>query len=214
MKVDIRKLKAANVFASKEETRYYLNGVFFELDKAGLNFVATDGHRAIVIPQICDKEEFALAISLHPEGCNYIIPRDLIERIKLIRGIDECEIFFREGKITIEYEGNSYNGEAVDGTFPDYKRIMPDQDKIVKDEKARRKELTAKDRAQSYVDMYDVFEIGFNPAFLSDFAKINTILGYKNQGVRMTMIDRSSPVVITLGADRSLYTGVLMPMRV
>jgi hypothetical protein len=40
-------LGAAVAFASKDEARYYLNGVCLEIDARGVTYVATDGHRMI-----------------------------------------------------------------------------------------------------------------------------------------------------------------------
>lgn len=206
MQIELGKLKAANVFASKEETRYYLNGVFFEIVNGEAALVATDGHRLIKIP-----------VKASGEDQKVIIPRQLIDKIKPVRGVEMCDFLFSSsGAIEIEYDGNTYKGEAIDGTFPDYRRVIPDQKAEIAAEQRRRAKLKAAERSKKYAEDHDVFEVGFNPTLLADFAKINAFLGFKNSGVRMTLThDAKAPVVITMGGtNRDQYLGVLMPMRV
>src|SRR4051812_43815958 len=45
--INLRILAAAVPFASKDETRYYLNGVCLEIEPRAVTYIATDGHRMI-----------------------------------------------------------------------------------------------------------------------------------------------------------------------
>ena len=207
MQIELKKLKAANLFASKEETRYYLNGVLFEIENKQGHVVATDGHRLIKIPL----QERGHKIK--GDDQKVIIPREMIDKIKLVRGVEMCDLLFSStGAIEIEYDGTTYKCQAVDGTFPDYKRVIPDQDADAKTKQAARKRMT---KAQMEADAKDIFEVGFNPKFLADFAKLNETLGYKGAGVRLKTTDSQSPAIITMGGGMAdQYLAVLMPMRV
>ena len=207
-KIELGKLQAANLFASKEETRYYLNGVLFEINGGKLHLISTDGHRLIKIPvEIEGKKK--------PEDMKFIIPSSLIAKIKKARGADTVELSINKDEITIAYDGGTFTDKAIDGTFPDYTRVIPDQEAAVKNEKDRRKKLAQKVAAAEFAQGGDVFEIGFNPKYLADFAKVNELLGFKGSGVRLNAMDASSPVVVTMGGGmRDQYLAVLMPMRV
>lgn len=207
MQIELKKLKAANLFASKEETRYYLNGVLFEIENKQGHVVATDGHRLIKIPL----QERGHKIK--GDDQKVIIPRDMIDKIKPVRGVEKCDLLFSgSGAIEIEYDGTTYKGQAVDGTFPDYRRVIPDQEADAKTKEAARKKMT---KAQLEDECTDIFEIGFNPKFLADFAKVNETLGFKGAGVRLKTTSPQSPTIITMGGGMvDQYLAVLMPMRV
>ncbi|MBP1851402.1 DNA polymerase III subunit beta [Rhizobium halophytocola] len=108
---------------STEETRYYLNGIFFQTIEAGgdlkLRAVATDGHR------------LARADVDAPSGSEgmpgIIIPRKavgelqkLIENPELIITIElsDAKMRFTIGSVVI-------TTKLIDGTFPDYQRVIP-----------------------------------------------------------------------------------------
>jgi DNA polymerase-3 subunit beta len=117
-------LIAATQFAiSTEETRYYLNGIFLH-ETTGeegprLTAVATDGHR------------LARFHTLAPEGCagmpGVIIPRKAVAEIaRLIdKAKDDVAVSLSATKIRIEVEGFTFTSKLIDGTFPDYQRVIP-----------------------------------------------------------------------------------------
>jgi DNA polymerase-3 subunit beta len=122
--IDIRALKAAAIAAGTEQTRYYLNGVCVQHTPTGPVFVATDGHRLIA----------ARHDWLHnaPEAFEpVIVPLDLIKRIKLSRkSSDVATVTLSVGddgarKVAVDYAGGSVAAAAVDGTFPDWRRVIP-----------------------------------------------------------------------------------------
>lgn len=180
-------IKACRLFACDEETRHYLGGVFFEAVKGSVNLVATDGHRLI---KFLETSEF------EGEDVSFIIPSGLIDKIKYQRGEEQFDLEYENGQIKILYNGDTFVMAAIDGTYPDYHRVIPT---IPEDEK---REV--------------VKEIGFQPKFLGDFEKINKLIGRKGAGIRIEMIDSSAPVTITCGGikEASPYFAILMPMRV
>jgi DNA polymerase-3 subunit beta len=108
------------VFAvSDDETRYFMNGVFFEKEGNELVMVATDGRRLAYIHKNAgnDIEEFS-DIIIPPKILNIIMKRAGDEgNIKI--SVTDKTIFMRFG---------SYNLSSVliEGQFPNYRRVIPE----------------------------------------------------------------------------------------
>lgn len=119
---DLKGLIEKTRFAiSTEETRYYLNGIYLhEVAASGtLRAVATDGHR------------LAQAQIARPEGAKgmpgVIVPRKtVLELVKLIEGLDEeVEVSLSSSKIRFNAGNLVFTSKLIDGTFPDYERVIP-----------------------------------------------------------------------------------------
>lgn len=178
MQIDIKKLVAANEFASTEQTRFYLNGVLFEVKENKGRFVSTDGHRMIIFDFDCEGPD-----------CSVIIPSTLIKKLKLDKHLDLGEIAIDGDNIKIDYYGATYGERAIDGTYPDYRRILPADD------------LEQKGAAL----------IGFNPAYLGSFEKLNKALGKKNAYIHLTIYGPDHAVKVT--SPDCDYTAIIMPTR-
>ncbi len=110
---------------STEETRYYLNGIFLHVvagETPRFRAVATDGHRLARIE---------LPV---PEGAagmpDVIVPRKCVGEIrKLLDEVDgPVEIQLSSSKIRFKLgaEGGAVlTSKLIDGTFPDYSRVIP-----------------------------------------------------------------------------------------
>ncbi|MEM7688361.1 MAG: DNA polymerase III subunit beta [Pseudomonadota bacterium] len=118
---------------STEETRYYLNGIFLHVtdeDEPVLKAAATDGHRLA---------RFTLE---RPEGAagmpDVIVPRKAVGEIrKLIEEADGAvliDLSASKIRFTISGEGGVVlTSKLIDGTFPDYSRVIPTgNDKILR----------------------------------------------------------------------------------
>jgi DNA polymerase-3 subunit beta len=117
--------------ASVEEARYYLNGLYVHAKNEGetkvLRVVATDGHR------------LACAESPLPEGAEklegVIIPRKSVLEIRKLlddASIDNIVMALSENKVRISFENVTLTSKLIDGTFPDYERVIPtDNDKVL-----------------------------------------------------------------------------------
>lgn len=121
----LRRLIDRTRFAiSTEETRYYLNGIYLHAVEADggkvLRAVATDGHRLALM-------EVPL-----PDGADgmpgIIVPRKTVNELrKLIDESDEdIAISLSETKIRFAVDGIVLSSKLIDGTFPDYDRVIPD----------------------------------------------------------------------------------------
>ena len=121
---ELRRLFDKSKFAiSTEETRYYLNGVYMHVsDSSGkqvLRCVATDGHRLARI----DSELPSGAESLP----GVIVPRKTVGELRKLLDEDETEIAVSvsETKIRFAAPGITLTSKVIDGTFPDYTRVIP-----------------------------------------------------------------------------------------
>lgn len=108
---------------STEETRYYLNGIFMHTVEAEgdlkLRAVATDGHR------------LARADVVAPSGSEgmpgIIVPRKTVGELqKLVDGLDaDVLIEISDAKIRMTAGPIILTSKLIDGTFPDYQRVIP-----------------------------------------------------------------------------------------
>lgn len=117
---DLATLFAPVGFAiSTEETRFYLNGIFLENADDKLSAVATDGHRL-------SRNE--TAIEALPAFKSIIVPRktvSLVPKGQILVELSDTKIRLTAGDTVI-------TSKLIDGTFPDYRRILPTgNDKIV-----------------------------------------------------------------------------------
>jgi len=236
---DLRGLIEKTRFAiSTEETRYYLNGIYFHEVAAGnlLRAVATDGHR------------LAQAQIARPDGAKgmpgVIVPRKtVLEVVKLLEGVDgDVEVSLSASKIRFAAGDLVLTSKLIDGTFPDYERVIPrHNDKIleidartfaaavdrvstISMEKGRAVKLhmsggklvlsvnnpDSGSAEEELACSYDAdpIDIGFNSRYLLDVAG-----QVKSDGIVFNLADAGSPTIIRdPGDERALY--VLMPMRV
>jgi DNA polymerase-3 subunit beta len=121
---DLKRLIDKTQFAvSTEETRYYLNGIYFHTleveGRALLRAVATDGHRLARI------ETPAPAGAAGMPGI--IVPRKAVAEIqKLLEGADaQVEVELSPTKIRVSLGDVVLTSKLIDGTFPDYGRVIP-----------------------------------------------------------------------------------------
>lgn len=117
---ELRRLIDKTKFAiSTEETRYYLNGIYMHANNGLLRAVATDGHRLAL-------SEMAL-----PAGADglpgIIIPRKTIAEIRRLidSGDAEVSLSISDAKIRFHYGTAVLTSKLIDGTFPDYERVIP-----------------------------------------------------------------------------------------
>jgi DNA polymerase-3 subunit beta len=104
---------------STEETRYYLNGIFIHVADDVLKAAATDGHR------------LARVTIARPEGAqgmpDIIVPRKCIGELRKL--LDEVEgaveVSLSASKIRFTLGHAVLTSKLIDGTFPDYSRVIP-----------------------------------------------------------------------------------------
>ncbi|MCH7486420.1 MAG: DNA polymerase III subunit beta [Proteobacteria bacterium] len=225
---------------STEETRYYLNGIYLhEATRDGVDVmrcVATDGHRLASV-------EVPL-----PAGAagmpGVIIPRKTVTELrKLIEdGTDEVTIELSDTKIRFSSGEATLTSKLIDGTFPDYQRVIPtDNDKnmevnskafaeavdrvaAISSEKSRAVKLSLSDgslvlsaNSPESGSATEELEVSYSGEKLEIGFNSRYLLDITQQiggdNAQLTMADAASPTILREAGDASaLY--VLMPMRV
>ncbi len=162
---ELRRLIDKTRFAiSTEETRYYLNGIYMHDNAGALRCVATDGHR------------LAMAEQDLPNGAKglpgIIIPRKTVAEIRrLIDGSDgSVNISVSEAKIRFSVGSAVLTSKLIDGTFPDYERVIP---------KSNQKEMT--------ID---------NKIFASAVDRVATISAEKSRSIKLTLSQDNLALVV------------------
>ena len=120
----LRRLFDKSKFAiSTEETRYYLNGVYMHVaDAEGgktLRCVATDGHRLARID--------ADLPSGAEDMAGVIVPRKTVGELRKLLDDDDASIAVSvsETKVRFATPQVTLTSKVIDGTFPDYTRVIP-----------------------------------------------------------------------------------------
>lgn len=108
---------------STEETRYYLNGIYFhtaETDKTKtLRAVATDGHRLAQMELPCPQGADGMLGVIIPRKTVHELARlleDSSAKVKI--GVSQTKVRFEIGNVVL-------TSKLIDGTFPDYGRVIP-----------------------------------------------------------------------------------------
>jgi len=225
---------------STEETRYYLNGIYLHATRSNempvLRPVATDGHR------------LARVEMMTPEGAaqmpGVIVPRKTVNELRKL--IDETEgeigISLSDTKIRFGFGEAVLTSKLIDGTFPDYDRVIPTgNDKIlevnckefadavdrvatISTEKSRAVKLSLEKNALTLSatspengTATEEIEVRYSQQPIEIGFNSRYLLDIAEQiegeGAQFAMADSGSPTIVRDAADGSaLY--VLMPMRV
>jgi DNA polymerase-3 subunit beta len=241
MKISInaRQLVAANLFASKEQTRYYLNGIYMHAAEGRLIFVATDGHRLA---------RHALEAPDEAAGMpGIIIPRKTVGEIATMaqaagKAGHPMQISVSASKIRVEAGTLVMVSKLIDGTYPDYSRVIPvknaktafvesaafaaalDRVSTISSERGRAVKLamaegkiTLSVKNPDAGDATDETPADYTGAPLEIGFNARYLADFLNaldaDTVEMRLDEPGSPTLITNPADPA-FTGVIMPMRV
>lgn len=222
---------------SREETRYYLNGVSFQRNQAGTSvLVTTDGHRMSVVP--------------FPTNTTFdgmIVPRRTVETLLKIVEPARIERLPAEGHLRFAWAGVTLTTKLIEGTYPDWQRVIPrldgdDRHHLTLDRKelvtalfrvgaigARRGGPCATlaydalgatlsavhvdfGTSREYLSKASVANVGGEQtvSFRSDYL-ITLLRGFAGHDrVRLDVLDGNNPMRVHAGGDA--YT-ILMPMR-
>lgn len=180
--VSINAIRAARSHAADKDVRYYLLGVHFDLEAGRI--VATDGHRA-----------FICAGPVVPGAGTFIMPNGLIDNVLKAVGkrplYDTVEVALGDvgapRGITVGAAGATFNAKEADGTFPDWRRVVP--------------QSVSGELAQ------------FNPEYLTDAREaLATYRGFKADKLAFHVAHNgASPSICTTNCDDAIV--VVMPLR-
>jgi DNA polymerase-3 subunit beta len=124
--IDRNALKAVSRFAAVKDIRYYLQGVLIESTPLQTRLVATDGHTLAV--------HRADAKGDNEGSWTGILPIDAVTTLlkmkpshKTLKDAPITLTIAESGEIRCDWVGQSIICRAVDGRFPDYRRVIPEK---------------------------------------------------------------------------------------
>jgi hypothetical protein len=175
-------LAAALVCVSTEETRYYLRGVFVSPDADDVVLVSTDGHRLF-----CGRCPLPPAGAVTP-STGFIVPTEAVK--KALTGYKGLGI--QIGRIGDVWTLGDVTFKPVDGTFPDFRRVVPSQKTISE-------------------DLGKIAQ--FNPAYMADMGKIAKIFFPARSKVHPAVHHLgANPAIVTFGGRDDVFA-LVMPLR-
>jgi DNA polymerase III subunit beta len=120
-RADLRRLVDKTHFSmAQQDVRYYLNGMLLETERRKLRAVATDGHRLAL-------SELELAAAVNRDE-QIIVPRKgVLELNRLLDGDGEVELSLGANHIRIQLDGVRLTSKLIDGRFPEYARVIPNE---------------------------------------------------------------------------------------
>lgn len=223
---------------SNDETRYHLNGVYFEVsDKNEFKMVGTDGHRMSLINKKSPNSKVTI-------NQGVIIPRKGLNEIKkLLEGMDDAiEIAIEGSQFILMHKTTTLMIRLIEGKYPNYQQFIPHKlpQKIQINKELfltslKRVSLLANQKSKAVLlnlsnnkmeissnnpEMGDAKEeieinysgsdikIGFNAKYITDI-----LSSINNEKVDLELNDHLSPGLIKPHED-STYTCVVMPMRI
>jgi DNA polymerase-3 subunit beta len=225
---------------STEETRYYLNGIYLHVARQDgidlLRAVATDGHRLALVE---------LPI---PDGAvgmpGVIVPRKTVAEVRKV--IDETEgdleIALSDTQIRIGVDQAVLTSKLIDGTFPDYERVIPqhndkqlevdcrefknavDRVSAISNDRSRAVKLRLANgtlelsaTSPEHGSASEELEVRYSGESMEIGFNSRYLLDIAEQiggdSARLSMADAASPTILHELDDRSAIY-VLMPMRV
>jgi DNA polymerase-3 subunit beta len=231
------------IFAvSSDETRYVLNGVFFQVEGSKLRMVATDGHRlAFIEKKIENKTDNKASV---------IIPtKTLHELVKAVselgRGKEEdlmVEVIATDNQIKFVIEDVEIISRLIEGQFPNYEQVIPKESdkkieasvsnlaaatrrvKILTSEKsnsiryqAKDNKLTISSKTPDMGEAKEEIDVEYKGEEISIAYNAQYVLDVlKNVGTEAVNIELTQPLspgILRPKGDAD-YLCVIMPMRV
>lgn len=121
---------------AQQDVRYYLNGLYIEIDEKRIRAVATDGHRMAITETKIAGEGVAAQI---------ILPRKGVQEISRLLTDGEAEISMHVGgnHARLSIDNLTLTSKLIDGKFPDYTKVIPNNQskRVVLDKKVFREAL-------------------------------------------------------------------------
>lgn len=203
-KINAKLALEAMIFASEDETRYYLHGFCIEKHpEEGVLLITTDGHRMSVIhdPEGELNNETDKSVIVKIEAYFQRAIRDIIEHDECFRlslawqtdgedHPDASELTLErsktDGQKSVSRQSLAFNNVIIDGNFPDWRRVTPD--------------VSADSRA---------LPDGFNTAYIAEFSKFSRSL---NEGISIQQFVACGPCLVRVSGREDMF-GVLMPIR-
>jgi hypothetical protein len=122
--------------ASKDTSRYFMNGVNLENAPGGLRGIATDGRHLALAEAPCKLRSFAAKAWVNPKqkeegkrNIDHVVPLQYIPKIRmLLKQAKGWEMLIKNAYMALRSADRAYTAKVsfIDGQFPDYRRVIPD----------------------------------------------------------------------------------------
>jgi len=230
----VRLLEKTHFSMAQQDVRYYLNGLLVETGGKHLRAVATDGHRLA----LCEVE----LDSGDTSERQVIVPRKgVLELQRLLSGEGDVELELGSNHIRVQLEGIRFTSKLIDGRFPEYERVIPEQAEnelaadreqfkaalqrtaILSNEKYRGIRLIIRDNGvvlQAHNPEQEEAEEAFEVSYKGDDIEIGFNVNYlldalgaiESEQVTLSIVDGNSSCLLREpGKEDCKY--VVMPMR-
>ncbi len=218
---------------SRDDTRYVLNGVLFQVKGDKISLVATDGRRMAAMEKTLNKKTLV--------DTKVIIPIKTVQEVKRMLGDEgDIRVKFSDNQVLFSFDKSFILSRLIEGEYPNYQKVIPEKSdqefKISRDEF-----LSAAKRASIFTDQDSMaiklsikkkkltiskntpylgeskedididyqggedLEIGFNPRYLIDVLK-----NINDEEIIFEVKDSNKPGVLRKGNE---YTYVVLPMQ-
>ena len=109
-----------------QDVRYYLNGLFLQVNGMELIAVTTDGHR------LCFNKIIISALKESSESLSCIVPRKAVIELQKILSTErdvDIDVLIHSNYIEISLPGKRLISKLIEGNYPDYKKVIPNDNK-------------------------------------------------------------------------------------
>jgi len=116
---DLKQMIRKTIFSSShEDSRRYLNGVYFETEGTSIRLVSSDGRRLALIER---------ELNIDPDlRMKCIVPQKILHEVsKYLEQDGVVEVCFKENQIYFGFNGIHFLSTLIDGTFPNYNQVIP-----------------------------------------------------------------------------------------
>lgn len=180
--LDLKVIKKLLKFAAKNDIRYYLNGIFFDTENSTL--VSSDGHSMLTV------EDHSISDACKP----FIVPYDFLECL-VKQNINWFDVYSKDQKETIikvELDNGTLTSRAIDGSFPNWKHIIPVTDNqtivlkvgVIKQIKKQLSDLKKLDRLHKKKR-----PIGYSLSFFNDGSESVQLIDCERLEIKSNMLD-------------------------
>jgi DNA polymerase III sliding clamp (beta) subunit (PCNA family) len=173
----VNHLKAVFNAISNDETRYYLHGVYVEINATATTLVATNGHLLLAAHDETNTLD---------EPVKLIIPADIVKGFKPARGQKMVKLSTDDGKT---WQLGDTLFQPIDGTYPNWRRVVPDQTPDALSIEGAwfepKYQLALHKAAKELEALCDIHPNGQNPALVqfhdskNDFPMVGVIMPYR-----------------------------------
>lgn len=103
---------------AQQDVRFYLNGLLLKTSPNTLTSVGTDGHRLAKSTAKIDKSKLSES--------SFIVPRKAIQEAqRIVEEQGDAKITLTDNQATFDFNNVKLITKLIDGSFPDYGRVIP-----------------------------------------------------------------------------------------